>query len=477
MDLNQYILALKARRKAFVTVLAVTVFTAIVVALLIPKRYDATATILIDARDEQTMAPARMSPRERAGYIFTQMELIASGKVAHKVVRDLKLASQPGVREDWERDTGGVGTIEEWLATNLLEKLKVDSGASNILIVKYSANDAKKASDIANAFAKAYLDVALELRTEPSREAGHWFDEQVKALRADVTSAQTKLSSYQKEKGVVGGDERMDVEYTRIAEISGELNRQKAATIDAQTRYKQAQDLVKDGVSLEAFPEVLSNGYIITVKSALQAAESRLQEQSDVLGANHPTYQRTAAEVQGLRERLKSEATKVVTGLGNALQQNQKRIEELQISLKDQQDRIMKARESRVDMAVLSRDLENAQRAYDGALSRAIAVKVDSKVRQTNLAMLTPAVEPLKPAVPKVGLISALSVLIGVLLAAGMVYVLELLDRRVRSRTDLESRLAVPSLGILSRWTPAGGRLLPSPNSPVRNAHALPRPW
>ena len=477
MDLNQYILALKARRKAFVTVLAVTVFTAIVVALVIPKRYDATATILIDARDEQTMAPARMSPRERAGYIFTQMELIASGKVAHKVVRDLKLASQPGVREEWERDTGGAGTIEEWLATNLLEKLKVDSGASNILIVKYSANDAKKASDIANAFAKAYLDVALELRTEPSREAGQWFDEQVKALRADVTGAQTKLSSYQKEKGVIGGDERMDVEYTRVAELSAELGRQKAATMDAQTRYKQAQDLIKDGVSLEAFPEVLANGYIITVKSALQAAEGRLAEQSEVLGPNHPTYQRTAAEVQGLKERLNAEATKVVTGLGNAVQQSAKRVEELQSSLKDQQDRIMKLREQRVDMAVLSRDLENAQRAYDGALSRAIAVKVDSKVRQTNLAMLTPAVEPLKPAVPKVGLISALSVLIGALLAAGMVYVLEMLDRRVRSRTDLESRLAVPSLGLLSRWTPAGGRLLPSPNSPVRNAHALPRPW
>ena len=475
MDLNQYILALKARRKAFVTVLAVTVFTAIVVALVIPKRYDATATILIDARDEQTMAPARMSPRERAGYIFTQMELIASGKVAHKVVRDLKLASQPGVREEWERDTGGAGTIEEWLATNLLEKLKVDSGASNILIVKYSANDAKKASDIANAFAKAYLDVALELRTEPSREAGQWFDEQVKALRADVTGAQTKLSSYQKEKGVIGGDERMDVEYTRVAELSAELGRQKAATMDAQTRYKQAQDLIKDGVSLEAFPEVLANGYIITVKSALQAAEGRLAEQSEVLGPNHPTYQRTAAEVQGLKERLNAEATKVVTGLGNAVQQSAKRVEELQTSLKDQQDRIMKLREQRVDMAVLSRDLENAQRAYDGALSRAIAVKVDSKVRQTNLAMLTPAVEPLKPAVPKVGLISALSVLIGALLAAGMVYVLEMLDRRVRSRTDLESRLAVPSLGLLSRWTPAGGRLLPSPNSPARAA--LPRPW
>jgi polysaccharide biosynthesis transport protein len=475
MDLSQYLLALKARRKVFMTVLAATVFSAIIVALLIPKRYDATATVLIDSRDEQTMAPAHTSPRDRAGYIFTQMELITSGKVATKVVRDLKLAQQPGVREDWEKDTGGTGSIEEWIANNLLEKLKVDSGASNILTVKYSSSDPKQAAIVANAFVNAYLQYALELRTEPSRAAVTWFDEQLKSLRADVTSTQAKLTAYQKEKGMVGADERMDVEYTRLAEINGELARTKAATLDAQTRYSQAQEFIKDGVSLEAFPEVLANAYIITIKGALQAAEGRLKEQAEVLGEKHPTYQRTEAEVQTLRERLNSEAKKVVASLGSAVQQSQKRVEELQAASTAQQDRIMKLREGRVDLAVLTRDMENAQRAYDTALARTLAVKMDSKARQTNLAMVTPALEPLKPAVPKMGLISALSVLIGLLLAAGIVYALEMMDRRVRSRTDLESRLAVPSLGILSRWTPAGGRLLPSPNSPVRNA--LPRPW
>jgi chain length determinant protein EpsF len=381
------------------------------------------------------------------------------------------------VREDWERDTGGVGNIDEWIAAQLLEKLKVDSGASNIITIKYSSNDAAKSAAVANAFAKAYLDVALELRTEPSREAGQWFDEQLKTLRADLTAAQSRLAAWQKAKGVIGVEDRMDVEIARLNEISGELTRQRATTLDAATRYKQAQDLIAGGVSLEAFPEVLANGYVITVKGALQAAEQRLQEQSEVLGQNHPTYQRTLAEVEGLRERLKAEANKVVASLGNAVQQNEKRVKELETALQAQQDRILQMRTARVDMAVLSRDLENAQRAYDGALQRAIAVKVDSRVRQTNLAMLTPALEPLKPAFPKVGLISALSVLIGLLLAAGVVYVFEYMDRRVRSRTDLESRLAVPSLGILSRWTPAGARLLPSPHSPVRNAGALPRPW
>jgi chain length determinant protein EpsF len=477
MDLSQYILALKARRKAFIAVFAVTVLAAIVVALLIPKRYDATTTILIDARDEQTLAPAPMSPRERAGYIFTQMELITSGKVASKVVRDLKLTAQPGMREDWEKDTGGVGSLEEWIASGLLEKVKVDSGASNIITVKYSDRDPKRAATIANAFAKAYLDYALELRTEPSRAASTWFDEQLKTLRADVKSTQAKLAAYQKEKGMVGADDRVDVEYTRLAEINGELGRTKAASLDAQTRYKQAEDLIKDGVSLEAFPEVLSNGYIITIKGALQAAESRLKEQAEVYGPKHPTYQRTEAEVASLRERLHAEAKKVVASLGSAVSQSQKRVAELQASAKEQQDRIMKMREGRVDLAVLTRDMENAQRAYDAALARAIAVKMDSKARQTNLAMVTGAVEPLKPAVPKVGLISMLSIVVGLLLAAGMVYALEMMDRRVRSRSDLEARLAVPSLGILSRWTPAGGRLLPSPNSPVRAARALPHPW
>jgi uncharacterized protein involved in exopolysaccharide biosynthesis len=233
--------------------------------------------------------------------------------------------------------------------------------------------------------------------------------------------------------------------------------------------------MIAGGTSLEAFPEVFGNGYIITIKQALQAAEQRLQEQSEVLGQNHPTYQRTAAEVQSLKERLKAESSKVVASLGNAVQQGQKRVKELENSMAEQQDHIMQMRQARVDMAVLSRDLENAQRAYDGALQRAIAVKVDSRVRQTNLAMLTPALEPVKAAFPKVGLISALSIIIGLMLAAGVVYVLEYVDRRVRSRSDLESRLAVPSLGVLSRWTPAGARLLPSPHSPVRNA--LPRPW
>src|SRR5690606_35032644 len=139
-----------------------------------------------------------------------------------------------------------------------------------------------------------------------------------------------------------------------------------------------------------------------------------------------------------------------------------------------QQEQLLKKRDARVELAVLTRDLDNAQRAYDTALNRWLTNKVDSHAQMTNLSVLTPAIAPLEPASPKLGLIAGLALVLGLLLAGGVVFLLETLDRRVRSRSDLESRLAVPTLGRLSRWQPAGGRLLPAPMRPAR---ALPHPW
>jgi uncharacterized protein involved in exopolysaccharide biosynthesis len=175
-----------------------------------------------------------------------------------------------------------------------------------------------------------------------------------------------------------------------------------------------------------------------------------------------------------MREKLALEMKKVVTSLGNASQAARKREEELKNALVAQQQRLMDMRDARVDLSVMTRDVDSAQRAYDVALARYMTTKIESRAKGSNISMVTPAIEPIQPAHPKTGLIMPLSLLVGLLLGAGVVFALETFDRRVRSRADLESRLAVPSLGRLSRWQPTGGRLLPAP---TRAANALPHPW
>jgi polysaccharide biosynthesis transport protein len=473
MDFHQFMLALRARRKAFVMVFAAAIVTAIAVALLVPKKYVSTATLMLDARDEQAMAPARMSPRERAGYVQTQVDLIQSGRVAAQVSRDLKLAQKPGVREDYESETGGIGNIDDWIGANLLEKLKVDTTASNVVTVTFSSSDPKYAAQVANAFTKAYLETALALRTEPTREAADWFNQQMKGMRVQVADAQGKLAAYQKAKGIAFADERTDVDGARLTELSTQYLVARNATYEAQSRHNQATEALK-GATVEEIPEVLASAHISALKVDLGRAEARLAEMGEVLGANHPQYQRTSAEVAGLRSRMQGEMKRIVAGLGNQVEQARRREAELKQAIAAQSDRVQSLKEARIEMAVMTRDVENAQRAYDAVLGRFITNKVDSGAKTTNVALLTPAVEPIKPTHPKIGLIATLAVLVGGLLAGAVVYILESLDRRVRSRADLESRLAVPSLGRLSRWQPTGGRLLPVP---VRTARALPHPW
>jgi chain length determinant protein EpsF len=473
MDLSQFMLALRARRKAFLMVLAAVIVTAVAVALIVPKKYVATSTLLIDARDEQTMERTRMSGRERAGYIATQIDLIKSSRVAKQVARDLKIAQMPGVREAWEKSTGGAGTIEDWLAAGLAEKVTADVPGSNVLSISYSSSDPREAAAVANAFAKAYLDTTLALRTEPTREAAEWFDKQLAGLRAQVSQAQAKLAAYQKAQGITYADERADVESSRLTEFTTAYAVARNASQEAQIRYKQAQEVSAKGTP-DAMTEIMGAGAIGEFRSLLARSEAAFAAAAVDLGPNHPVYQRLEGDVKAQRARLDAEMKKAVAALGYAAQQASVREAELKRAVAEQSGRIQSMKQHRAVMAVMSRDVENAQGAYDAVLARLTTNRIESRAQTTNVAMLSPAIEPLNPTHPKVGLISALAVVVGLLLAAAVVYALEALDRRVRSRADLESRLAVPSLGRLSRWQPAGGRLLPAP---IRATRALPNPW
>lgn len=471
MNFSEFLIALRARRKAFAITLAAVIMTAVAVALVVPKKYVANATLLMDVRDEQQMTPGRLL-RDR-GYLTTQMELIRSGRVAGQVVRDLKLAAKPGVREAWEQATGGAIPIEDWLATGLIDKLRVDVVAGNVLNVQFSSSDPKHATAVANGFAKAYLDTALSLRTEPTREAASWFEGQLKSMRSQLTEAQTKVASFQKAKGITSTEERSDIEVARLDTLSGQYSTARNATYEAIAKHKQALELVQSGIDIDALPEVLSSGHIGSLKLDLARVEQRLDQEGTVLGENHPQYLRTKAEIQAINDKIKHEVKKLVAGLGNAVQQAKKREEELKTALQAQNDRVIGMKDARIELSAMMRDVDNAQRSYDAVLARYMTNKIESSAKSTNVALLTPAVEPITPAQPKVGLISGLAVLIGAMLAAAVVFVLESMDRRVRTRADLETRLAVPSLGRLSRWQPMGGRLLPAPNSTAR---ALPQP-
>jgi uncharacterized protein involved in exopolysaccharide biosynthesis len=257
LTFHQFLLALRARRKLFGFIVVVTVALAAVVSLLLPRTYVARASVLVDRNGEVL------------GFTETQADIIRSTKVAQRVISELKLADNPKVREDFQKDTGGTGRIEDWLAEGILKKLKVDWSQSSVIDIKYSASDAQLAAAVANGFARGYVQTIQDLAVEPTRDSAAWFDDQLKGLRTTLNDAQAKLTQYQRDKGIVSADERYDVENARLTELSTQLLTAQNQAQDAAIRQQQARSFAGSGTSPENMPEVMANPFIQSHKSQI----------------------------------------------------------------------------------------------------------------------------------------------------------------------------------------------------------------
>ena len=474
MSLQQYLLALRSRFGVFAAVLAATVLTATVVSFVLPKSYKATVSLLMDAKEEQSLSNALrplVLPQERLSYMTTQMDIITSKKVARQVVQDLKLAENPSTRASFEDQANGEGSIEDWLAERLPKRLKVETSQSSVIEVTYSSEDPVYAARVANAFAKAYIDTMLELRVQPTRAAAVWFDEQLKSLRTNLEEAQARLTEYQRRQGIISDDERLDIDSSRVGVLSEQVLRAQEQTFQWNAREQQARAFLRQDGSLDRLPEVLDNPFIQRLKADLQQGEAKLHELAGQYGSNYPQYQRQVSENRSLRERLDAEMRKIVAGIESSARQSRQREAELRKALAAQRARLLELKENRNEFTVLKRNVESAERAYDTAMQRFVVSQVESRASQTNVSVLNAAVPPSRPSHPKIFLNIALSLVVGTMLGLGIVILMEMFDRRVRSLNDLE--LEVPMLAMLNTWRPAGTRLLGRPSGAER---ALPSP-
>ena len=239
------------------------------------------------------------------------------------------------------------------------------------------------------------------------------------------------------------------------------------------TRERQARDFLERSGSVDRLPDVLDNPFIQKLKTDLLQGEAKLQELATQYGTNYPQYQRQFSENRSLREKLEAEMRKIEAGIESSARQSRHREAELRKTLAGQRARVLGLKENRNELTVLKRNVESAERAYDTAMQRFVVSQVDSRASQTNVTVLNPAVVPLKPSRPIVVLNIAISVAVGMMLGIGIVILMEMFDRRVRSRNDLDNAWNVPLLGVLNAWRPAEkrrlgprditGRALPSP--------------
>lgn len=446
MTFGQFLSVLRARKWAALFVFLLVVILAVGVSLLLPKQYEATSSVVVDAKPDPVSAIA-FSAMGSPGLMATQVDILLSDRVALRVIRDLKLLDNPGLREQWITDGQGKGTIEQWLTALIQKNLEVKpSRESNVINISYRSPDPRFAAALANSFAQAYIATTLELRVDPAKQFSAFFSAQSKEARSALESAQAKLSAYQREKGIIAADERLDVENARLAELSSQLVQIQAISSESGSRQAQAQ-----GASGDRVQEVLNNSLIGGLKADLARNEARLQELNSKLGDKHPQVVEAKASISELRARIDAEVRRVTGGVAVTNTINKQREAEVRRELDAQRAKLLQMKAVRDEGQVLVREVESAQRAYDNVMQRLNQTALESEANQSYVNQLTTALPPADHASPKILLNLALAVFLGALLAIAVALLLELSNRRVRQPEDIVATLGLPVLGLLPR--------------------------
>lgn len=467
MNLKQMLSVLIARWWIVLGVLAVTVGATTIVTLLLPKTYTATTSLVLEPKFTDMLGTSTLGPTVLAQtYMSTQLDIMQSPRVAARVVSTLGLANNPTAVAQF-KEGGGTGSIEDHYAGLLLRQLDIrPSRDSTVVTLSFGANDPRFAATVADAFAKAYVETTLELRTLPAKQYASWFNDQLKNLRSDVERTQTKLSAFQQRHGIVGNDERFDVENARLNELSTQLSAAQSLALDARSRSMAG---TPDVMSV---PDVSSTSVMNSLRSDLARSESKLMEMSQLYGPAHPSHQRQTAEVESLRSKIDSELRNSSGSVSSLSRASSQREGGLRAVVATQKQRVLDIKRLRDEMAVLSREAEHAQRLYDLALQRFSQSNLESQATQAGVSILSPAAIPSTPSSPRTRLNIALSAVLGLLLGLAAAIMAELVDRRVRSSSDLIQGLAVPVLGAIPR---PRRRLLPR-FGPMHGAASLQLP-
>ena len=446
MQLGLLFRIIRSRFLLILTIFAVTVAAAIVGSLMISKRYSSTTELHVDVRSiDPVTGAAVFSQQTPQQYLATQIDILKSERVLQRVIASLGLESDPTIQAEWAAASGGIGQIRDWLGTMLLKNMDaVASLDGSTIKVTYESKDPNQATDIANAFAQAYLQTTVDLKAEPAKEASKWFTAEAEVARKELAEAQARLSKFQRESGIISNDERFDVENQRLNELSTQLVNAQGEAADARSRLDSVKRRGRD-----AMPEVVSNALIQTLKSEVSRAEGRVGQLASRLGPNNPELLSAQSELQSLRSRLNQEISQV----GNSIEQGAnitlQRETQLRRQLDEQRTKVQKLRQERDQMAPLLRDVESAQKALDQLIQRSQDTRVTSRAALTNVTVLSKASVPTEPSRPKPVLNIAIGAFLGLLLGVLASLALELLQRPLRTPDDLLQVSGVPVLAVL----------------------------
>ena len=457
MDLKAFLAVFRRRLWLFLAIVATVAGLVAVGTLLMTPKYGATASVKVDPNTRQLLDASQTAPlRSDNSVIDTEVELMRSPEVAAAVVRATRLT------EDAEFSATPTATPSEpqvqATAAALLKASGIGRrGATYIIDIQVLSVSPTKSARLANALAAAYVEASRRSQVSIAASQAQSLNRQLNDLGEEVRMADAAVASYRGATGIAAGQGiGGTVTDQQISAIAGQLATAESDAAAARSRANAAQAQISSG-NLEAVSQVLSSSVITALRG--QRAEV-LREQAQVsaaYGPLHPEYVRVQQELAGVDAQILAEARRIVSGLQSDARAGDARASSLRGQLNALQGRLSSNARASVEADSLERSAEAKREIYNQVAQTAQQTSQQEQLGQARGQVVETASPPSTPSFPNKPLFAVLGVLLGMVVGAVTVIILEVFDTRVRTVADIEEGMGLPFIAAVPALT--GGQM------------------
>ena len=385
-------------------------------------------------------------------YVQAQVQTISNPRVLDAVIEQLKGKQQLFREPNASHKLGLELEVGHQLNTQTFS-------------VSLAGRDPEQVQMIVAEILKQYTDQLKTDRSQADAERQRDLRLERDELRKQLDDLSRRLASYRGESNMIVADERASEQLARLTVLVRQLSDAQVILAETNAAWNQFQELKKlsdEGKDytpvMLAFPEIMEtlrrDETITNLSANLARFNQELQGMKQRFGPKYEGLRRLETAAQVSRNDYEAKQNEV---LGQLFQQVAATLKSKNDRAKaaeaELQARVAEARAAAVDNAKITAEFrgreaeyQRVQSLYNTVMDGLERMRIIAALSRPNVRIARSPQIPIDPSEPRLPIYIPAAIIFSILLGLGLSLILELLDTRIRTPSDITRQIGVPLL-------------------------------
>lgn len=324
---------------------------------------------------------------------------------------------------------------------------------SLMINIAYSHPDPLIAAEVANLFAKEFIDYNLKLNIDGSMKAVEDLRIRADQQKERVEELELKLAEYREQKNAVSLDSQENIAREQLAQLNGVKLSNKNVFDNFETKWNLIESYRRDGNNLWELSFIAEQARVSDLLAQVSGARINISSLSKRYREKHPAMIQLVQTLQEAELELDLAVDNAVERIYTTYLESQKNYELASQRLAEKEQELIELSKTRIEFNSLLRDLDVQQNFFQALNARMTTEKAQVNLKNPNARIVDQAFPPPEdsPSSPNVVMNLAAGFFGGIGLGTALVFAVAFLDDRVKSAFDIEGTIGLPMLGVIPR--------------------------